>query len=149
MRDLVHTEHPLSEKEFDEFSQMFRRAIPDSFRRHYLHTNGGVPAEEEVESGKCGLPITGFIPIKYGRLPIEMLIKEIGNIVPDDSDIGPWQVYEYVPFASDQGGNSIFLSLLTKDYGKIYVWLQDGGNVFNILPSFDVFLEKLYNTTPH
>src|SRR5215468_244984 len=111
MPELADTEKPLTDEEFAAFERLFRREIPLSFKRHYMADNGGSPSEEDVEAGKWGLPVHGFVPIKYGNLTIEELVERIGTIDPEDDKFGPRAKFSYVPFAHDAGANIIFLSL--------------------------------------
>jgi hypothetical protein len=144
MADLVDTEKPLTDDDYKDFERIFRRQIPPSFKTHYMARNGGFPAEEDVESGQWGLPVHGFNPIKYGRLTIERLAEDIENIEPEDRRFGSWEKFSYVPFAYDAGGNTIFISLRDDDYGRVYIYVPDGGNIYDICPSFEEFRRRLY-----
>jgi hypothetical protein len=118
--------------------------LPLSFKSHYRAYNGGSPAEEDVESGKWGLPVHGFNPIKYGNVTIEDLIDDFDVITPKDSSFGSWSKFSFVPFAHDAGANPIFLSLRDQDYDSIYIYDPDGGIIKKISSSFDEFISKLY-----
>lgn len=144
MPELVHTEKPLTDAELFEFERKFRREIPPSFKSHYKADNGGFPSEEDVEADKWGLPVNGFNPIKYGKLTIEKLVDDIGKINPADKRFGSWEKLSFVPFAFDAGGNTIFLSLRDNDYGNVYIYAPDGGNIKNISSSFEDFRSRLY-----
>nr|WP_244947279.1 SMI1/KNR4 family protein [Cronobacter turicensis] len=48
-----------------------------------------------------------------------------------------------MPFAYDNGGNSFFLSLKESDYGRVYLYAQDGDALFEIADSFDDFIRAL------
>ncbi len=144
MVDLVCCEKKLTKDEFKEFEQLFHQKIPEAFKLYYMNNNGGFPAEEDVEAGRWGLPVNGFNPIKYGRLPIDKLIFDLGDIVASDAELGIWEKLWFIPFAYDSGGNTIFISLRENDYGQIYIYAQDGNNIFNIMPSFEAFIQKLY-----
>ena len=149
MPKLADTEKQLTDEEFSTFERLFRRQLPLSFKTHYVSDNGGAPYEEDVEAGKWGLPVHGFVPIKYGRLTIEELIERIGRIDPKDNRFGSWAKFFYVPFAHDAGANIIFLSLKDSDYGSVY-WTDtvshapDGGSIYMISSSFDEFRARLY-----
>jgi len=144
MAELMHTEQALSDGDYRNFEQLFAREIPASFRGHYMSFNGGGPAEEDVEAGRWGLPVHGFNPIRYGTLPIERLIEEMGAIEPQDDKFGSWAPRRYVPFAYDAGGNPLFLSLRDDDYGCVYIYAPDGGNVARVARSFEEFCERLH-----
>jgi hypothetical protein len=145
MPDLTYTETPLTDEDFTTFERLFRREIPLSFKSHYMVDNGGSPSEEDVEAGKWGLPVHGFVPIKYGNLTIEESIERIESIDPQDEKFGSWAKFTYVPFAYDAGGNTIFLSLRDTDYGSVYIYAFDGSNnIKRISPSFEEFRTRLY-----
>ena len=144
MAELAHGEKALTDEEYRDFERIFRRQTPPSFKAHYMANNGGSPKEEEVESGQWGLPVHGFNPIKYGKLTIERLVEDIESIEPKDRRFGSWEKSSYVPFAYDEGGNTIFISLRDDDYGYVYIYAPDGRNIKNIAPSFEEFLARLY-----
>ncbi|WP_283010585.1 SMI1/KNR4 family protein [Cronobacter turicensis] len=144
MVELVDTERKISNIEWTEFAKRFPVPLPESFKAHYLRINGGYLAEEDVEADRWGIPEGGFNPIKYGALPVETLINDIFNISPADSEYGPWQENEFIPFAYDNGGNSFFLSLKESDYGRVYLYAQDGDALFEIADLFDDFIRALY-----
>ena len=148
MPELVDTEKPLTDEEFAAFERLFHREIPLSFKRHYMADNGGVPSEEDVEAGKWGLPVHGFVPIKYGNLTIEELVKRIERIDPEDDKFGTWAEFSYVPFAYDSFGNTIFLSLRDSDYGSVYWFTFQGPDIVLIASSFDEFRTRLYQPKP-
>ena len=149
MPELADTEKPLTDEDFSTFERLFPRRLPLSFKTHYMSDNGGAPYEEDVEAGKWGLPVHGFVPIKYGRLTIEELIERIGRIDSEDDKFGSWAKFSYVPFAHDAGANIIFLSLKGSDYGSVY-WTNsvshapDGGRIHMISSSFEEFRARLY-----
>lgn len=122
MVELVDAEKHIDENEFIEFAKVFTEPLPDAFKDHYLKINGGYLGEEDVEADRWGIPIGGFIPIKYGQLTIEELITDIDTISPAESEYGPWHVKAFVPFAYDNGGNVVFMSLKERDYGCIYLY---------------------------
>ena len=143
MVDLIGSEKTVSELEFLDFESNFKSVLPAQFKTHYLKRNGGFPAEEDVESGRWGLPVNGFYSIKYGNLNIFDVIENAEEIIPSNSAYGTWSKGWFVPFAYDSGGNSIFISLREIDYGSVYIYAQDGDNLFKISESFGDFLIKL------
>jgi len=149
MPELADTEKRLTDEEFSSFERLFLRQLPLSFKTHYMSDNGGAPSEEDVEAGKWGLPVHGFIPIKYGRPTIEELVECIGMIDSEDDKFGSWAKFSYVPFAHDAGANIIFLSLKESDYGSVYITntlshAPDGGIIYMISRSFEEFRARLY-----
>src|SRR5215813_868167 len=108
-------------------------------------TTVGLQVRRTFEAGKWGLPVHGFNPIKYGDLTIEEMVKRIERIDPEDDKFGTWAEFSYVPFAYDQGGNTIFLSLRDSDYGSIYWFTFQGPSIQLIASSFEEFRAKLYH----
>ncbi|WP_426346867.1 SMI1/KNR4 family protein [Cronobacter universalis] len=144
MVELVSPERKISSIEWTEFAKSFPVPLPESFKAHYLRINGGYLAEEDVEADRWGIPVGGFNPIKYGQLPIETLISDIISIAPVDSEYGPWHKKEFIPFAYDNGGHSFFLSLKESDYGRVYLYAEDGDALFEVADSFEDFIRALY-----
>src|SRR5688572_8111980 len=143
MAELVDTEQALTDEDYRNFEQLFTRELPPSFRAHYMSFNGGSPAEEDVEAGRWSRQVD-FLPIKYGTLPIEKLIEDIGVIEPENDKFGSWAPYSYVPFGGHVGG-TLFLSLRDSDYGCVYIRFFDGSDgIFFVASSFEEFREKLY-----
>jgi hypothetical protein len=142
---LIETDHPITEDEFRVFESRFTNKIPVSFKNHYLRDNGGYISEQDIEAGKRGLLyFDHFVPIKFAD-PIENSVKIIGDIIPKNSSaIGTWKKYEFVPFAINRAGGSIFISLRNNDYGSIYMCNKSRDSVSYIFPSFDEFIKKLY-----
>jgi hypothetical protein len=144
MAEFLNTKQNLTDRDLDEFENKVGRLLPLSFKSHYRTYNGGSPAEEDVESGKWGLPVHGFNPIKYGNVTIETLIDDFGAINPKENSFGSWTKFSFVPFAYDAGAHPIFLSLRDQDYGSIYIYDPDGGVIVKISSSFEEFRAKLY-----
>ncbi|UCZ75993.1 SMI1/KNR4 family protein [Dickeya zeae] len=144
MAELISPQKELTVQDMNDFESMFSVSIPDSFKEHYIRINGGFVSESDVEAELWGLPVNGFNPIKYGQVTIERLIEDIQEIKPDDGQYGAWGYKEFVPFAYDFGGNVIFISLRDDDWGEIYLYAQDGGNIIHIDTSFTSFLKRFY-----
>ena len=129
------TEKPLAEEEMSTFESEFSKALPDSFKIYYLLHNGGFPEADYVRGEKNIFSIDGFIPIKYGLLPIERLIKDM---------LGPAPKGLYVPFANDSGGNIFYISLADNDYGQVYLVTAETSENIYVCSSFDEFLAGLF-----
>ncbi|EBR8266260.1 SMI1/KNR4 family protein, partial [Salmonella enterica subsp. enterica serovar Durham] len=123
---IEESEKKLTHDEFYEFERYFSKKFPDSFRNFYLENNGGYLAESAHPSP---LLFSGFISIKYGKVPIE---KTYQDLIDDFLELK-----DMVPFADDEGGNCFLLSLRDKDYGKIYIWLMDEKELAFVSESFD------------
>ena len=144
MVELTYPKPNISDAEYEEFCRKFYNRPPDSVRDQYLRINGGIPSEADAEADLWGFPIGGVNSIKYGSLPIEVLIRDIGDISPKNSAFGSWSAGWYLPFATDYGSNTIFVSLRNSDYDKVYLYASDGENVFQLADSFADFINVLY-----
>jgi hypothetical protein len=145
MAELAYSKPSLAEEEYSDFSRQFSLKPPASFKHQYMRVSGGSIEESEAEAGLWGLPVTGLIAIKYGRVPIERLAKDIRSISPASDRSGGWKAGEFLPFSSDYGGNVIFISLKRSDCGLVYIYDSDGGNISVMAPNFEEFIRKLYN----
>ncbi|MFW0767453.1 SMI1/KNR4 family protein [Trabulsiella odontotermitis] len=125
-------EKKLTPDEFFEFQQLVGKTFPDEFRDFYLENNGGYLPESVQPSP---LLFSGFIPIKYGRVPIEKTYYDLVDDFPELKNM--------IPFADDEGGNCFLLSLRDKDYGRIYIWLMDEKELGFVSQSFDEFINAL------
>ncbi|MTH48565.1 SMI1/KNR4 family protein [Intestinirhabdus alba] len=129
---IEESEKKLNQNEFFEFQKYFSKKNPDEFRDFYLENNGGYLPETSHPSP---LLFSGFISIKYGKIPIEKTYQDLIDDFPELKDM--------VPFAEDEGGNCFLLSLRDKDYGKIYIWLMDEKKLTFVCESFGEFINKL------
>lgn len=143
MVQLVSREKSISESEMLEFESLFLAVLPESFKAHYYINNGGHLSEEDNEAGLWGLPVGGFNSIKYGSVPIEQLLSDIGDIGKIGYD-GYYKLGSYVPFAYDDGGHTIFLSLNDEDFGCVFIFDFDGGDMAKVSDSFSEFIKNLY-----
>ncbi len=138
MVDVVGTETPLNEEDFSLLERKLNYPIPKEFVDFYMVRNGGFLDEADVEAGLWGLPIGGFNPIRHGRVTIESLIDDYGDISVDEN---AWIKGDYIPFAYDNGGNLIFLSLSD---GGVYFCAVYDDVLSKITDSFCKFIDKLY-----
>jgi hypothetical protein len=150
MLKLISDEHSITENEFRVFENRFINKIPESFKNHYLKTNGGRTSEKDRLEENWGFQIDNFFSIKFGNLLIEELVEAFSEMFKDlfiadpetYSDFGKWKKYEFIPFA-DCPGYMIFMSLKNDDYGSIYAFYS-ASSIENIFPSFDEFIKELY-----
>jgi len=143
MVELVNCEKKITEEDYAEFEKNFSTELPQSLKGHYLRVNGGFLGEKDVEDDLWGLPVGGFNPIKYGNVTIEKIISDISTIRNIDTG-EEYKEGQYVPFAYDNGGHTIFISLKGSDYGCIYLYDCDGDGFFEISEGFEKFINKLY-----
>jgi len=142
MVKMVCQEQQVTEEEYREFERLFPHSLPDAFRTYFMNNNGGFCSEEDQEDDKFGFPIGGFESIKYGRMPIEKQVEDYGDLTFEE--FGTWEKFEFVPFAHDRGGHSIFLSLRGSDDGCVYIFSYGDGNIAKIAPSFEAFLSNAF-----
>lgn len=131
---LSDSEQKLTREEMASFNALFDNLLPQSFQDFYLENNGGYPLNNE--DGNFFM-LGGFIPVKYGELPIEQLYKDLTK------NFG--ELRKMVPFAHDEGGNCFLLSLKEGDsFGEIFVFLMDEKELVSVADSFDDFIEELF-----
>ncbi|MDH2913770.1 SMI1/KNR4 family protein [Kosakonia cowanii] len=131
---LSDSEKPLTSDDISKFNELFKNKLPESFKNFYLKNNGGYPLN--YEDGNIFM-LGGFVPITYGKLPIERLYYDLFESFVEIKDM--------LPFAYDYGGNSFLLSLREDDsFGEVFVFLMDEKEVVFISDSFSEFLEELF-----
>ncbi|EMM5118694.1 hypothetical protein AFL46_03390 [Providencia stuartii] len=121
--ELVFPEKSLSNDELNQFELLFIAKLPEAFKRHYLTINGGFIGEDSNINSYFG----GFNPIKYGKLPIEKLIEDIGDldVILNNKSVH-YEQGSFIPFGYDNGGNTLLLSLKKDSYGEVYFHSYDG-----------------------
>lgn len=137
--EFEQSEQQLTITELITFENSFSRNIPIDFKEHYLKYNGGYPPYENLKGLQNNFTINGFYPIKYGRLPIEKIIKDYKNSGIDFID--------KIPFAYDNGGNIYLISIETNTYGYVYILEVDfleEKNYILVSKSFSDFLNSFY-----
>lgn len=137
--EFEQSEQQLTITELITFENSFSRNIPIDFKEHYLKYNGGYPPYENLKGLQNIFTINGFYPIKYGRLPIEKIIKDYKN-----SGI---EFIDKIPFAYDNGGNIYLISIETNTYGYVYILEVDfleEKNYILVSKSFSDFLNSFY-----
>jgi SMI1-KNR4 cell-wall len=129
------TEQALSREDIDQFEKAAGVTLPEAFKQHYLSHNGGYPVDvEDVVGAQYIFPFHGFLPLKYGALPIEMVRKDLA----DD-----FEIVEAIPFAYDQGSNIFYISTCSADFGVVYQVTAETKNRFTVCNSFEEFLKGL------
>ena len=106
--------------------------VPPNFRQLYLESNGGYVDDSQ---GGNTLLLAGFVPIKYGRIPMELAYKELVEDYP--------QMKGRVPFAFDEGGNYFLLTLSGGGQGEVGLWIMDGEEYHVVADNFSEFLCRL------
>ena len=128
--------------EIKAFQEEWGLTLPDDFAAFYLKSNGGYPPFDAVEGEEYVFDIDWFMPIKYGEVTIDMILR-------DNREDGV-DMKGMLPFAADEYDNLFVLSLSPADYGKVYVIGQEedpaGPSSYRyVCGSFGAFLEGLTN----
>lgn len=129
---LEESQKKLSPEELAAFEQQYNVSLPEDFVQFYLNYNGGYLPESDEDNPYL---LGGFLPIKYGRVPIEEHYKDLTESFPELKGL--------IPFAYDDGGNLFLLSSKESDFGKVYIWLMDETELDFVSNSFSSFLNEL------
>ena len=120
-------------------------SFPESFTRHYLEYNGGIPSKTYFYSEESGteIDIQIFAPIKYRYSENDQLktVEEKYVFFKKISEL----MSEYLPFANDHGGNPICVNVRN---GKVYIVWMDLGEITQrcfryLAENFNEFIDGL------
>jgi len=142
----TNTSKKVFDKDLIEIELLLNLKLPLDLRNHYLEYNGGIPSNEYyyMDEYDTFLWIDSFIPFKYENKKlkngtIEKIYSHLvqKNALPEN----------FIPFASDLGGNKICLDLKTD---HIYIVYMDLGNpmknpdaIREIASGFKYFVDNL------
>ncbi|WP_233100430.1 SMI1/KNR4 family protein [Pseudomonas putida] len=129
---LSDTEKAISCADLDFLEEVLGGRLPPEFRRLYLSSNGGYIGDAQ---GGNDLLLTGFVPIKYGRIPMDIAYRELVEDFP--------QMKGRVPFAFDEGGNYFLLTLSGEEQGEVGLWIMDTEEYHVVADAFPEFLSRL------
>ncbi|MCI0915358.1 SMI1/KNR4 family protein [Pseudomonas putida] len=129
---MISTEKEISSADLDLLEEVLGDRLPPEFRRLYLSSNGGYIDDAQ---GGNDLLLAGFIPIKYGRIPIDIAYKELVLDFP--------RMKGRVPFAFDEGGNYFLLTLSGEAQGEVGFWIMDTEEYHVVADAFREFLSRL------
>lgn len=132
--NIQESQHSISIEDLEEIDEEIGSELPQSFKDFYISHNGGYPEENYVRGISELFSFNSFFSIKYGRVTIEMLLRDIDYLPPGC----------FFPFANDSGGNIFFMSLKDGDFGKIFLVTCDTHDIFLVQNSFSDFLRSLY-----
>ncbi|WP_449432092.1 SMI1/KNR4 family protein [Pseudomonas putida] len=132
---LNNCETPISQEEFDEFTQTIGTTPTREFMEFYLSNNGGTIEETINESNPFLL--NSFLSIKYGEATIEDTYEQL----TETNDFNP----NLVPFAYDDCGNLFVLSTYKDSFGEVHLWLQQENELILVSKTFMGFLQELTN----
>ncbi len=137
---------PLSKEEIKEVEQLLQINLPEEFKNHYLQYNGGIPENEHfyMEEYDTFLWLNNFLSLKHENENVKDWTVEKCYLNYVNKKIIP---REYVPFATDLGGNLICVNIKDK---AIYIIYMDSGNpkedadsFRKLAESFDCFINNL------
>ncbi|MEB6587838.1 SMI1/KNR4 family protein [Pseudomonas asiatica] len=132
LTSLIDSEQDLSGADLESLEVLLGGKVPLEFRRLYLASNGGYIDDSQ---GGNALLLTGFVPIKYGRIPMELAYKELIRDFPSMTG--------RVPFAFDEGGNYFLLALSEGEQGEVGLWIMDTEEYHVVADNFSEFLYRL------
>lgn len=142
----------LDDKKIAAFESRLGFSLPTSYKEFLLRTNGGIPN-----------PDVSFPFVEDGK-PTESVIDTFYMLKKNDDDMNLDEALEmfveagrmpshFLPFAGDQFGNQLCLSLTKADYGVVYFWNSerepdDGSqstsdNLSKVAANFEKFIETL------
>ena len=117
MEKFEDAEQALTEDELKAFEEEWELNLPKEFIYLYLESNGGYPPFDAVEGEEYVFNIDWFLPIKYGKLTIDRLLKDLRSQGIDMKGM--------LPFAADPYDNLFVISLSPADYGSVYLFGQE------------------------
>ncbi len=138
------THHSLTSAEIAQVEANLGFRLPDEFYKHYLRYNGGRPTPGCFKKDGEWYCVEDFFPLNEKIAGNSF--EEIYRVVL----LTPEFPGNFVPFASDDGGNCYVFSARNDDFGTIYLSQQDYFNdpdrcVVFIADTLDSFLAALTN----
>ncbi len=117
MEKFEEAEQGLTSEDMSAFAAEWKITLPREFIEFYLQSNGGYPPFDAVEGDEYLYHIDWFLPIKYGKLTINRLLRENRAEGIDMKGM--------IPFAADPHDNMFVLSVAPDDYGSVYIFGQE------------------------
>ncbi|MDC3744213.1 SMI1/KNR4 family protein [Pseudomonas syringae pv. syringae] len=130
---LIDSAQQISDADIENVEKEIGGKFPSDFKNMYLSINGG-NIDDSDESNS--LLLAGFVPMKYGQIPMEQAYRELVEDFPT--------LKGKVPFAFDEGGNYFLLSVFGHDQGEIGLWIMDTEEYHIVSDSFSEFLTRLH-----
>ncbi|WP_064965770.1 SMI1/KNR4 family protein [Tenacibaculum ovolyticum] len=136
----------ITKSDIKNIEKLIGLEFPLKFKEHYLMYNGGFPLNDcflMVEDDTY-LSINGFYPIKYHYNEIEdWTLEEIYFHLKTKQSLPE----NFIPFASDLGGNKICVNVKSEDIYIVYMDLgnpmEEEGAIRKIADSFQYFIDNL------
>lgn len=129
----------LDESTLESFELKHEIRFPDSLRYFFIHHNGS-SFEEYSFKGKHS--INTFLPL---LIDFESFESSLSFVNEDFDD------YRFIPFAIDPGGWAFCVSIISQEYGKVYLYRFDSGEddpFLLIANSFEEFIDGLQADSP-
>lgn len=139
------TSRVLTRADIAEAETRLGLSFPESFTRHYLKHNGGIPSKTYFysEESDTEIEVQIFAPIQYKYSEYDQLntVEELYILFERRSEM----MSDYLPFANDHGGNPICVNVKT---GEVYIAWMDLGEITQkcfryLAKNFDEFLDGL------
>ncbi len=124
-----NTEKKITQEDLNLFLLEKDLTLPNSYKSYILKNNGGKPEKEFIS----GIKIHYFHPIKYGKYSLEEVLIDFKDVLPKG----------FFPFADDGGGNPLCISTNEEDFGKIYIYFTDDGQIDFLASSFEELINGL------
>jgi len=117
MKRFEESARGLTIEEIQAFEAEWGITLPREFIDLYMVSNGGYPPFDVVEGEEYIYPVDWFLPIKYGKVTIDGLLRENRNEGVDIKGL--------IPFAADPHDNLFVMSVAPADYGSVYLFKQE------------------------
>ena len=142
MERFEESERGLTIEEVRAFEEEWGITLPKEFVDLYMASNGGYPPFDVVGGEEYIYAIDWFLPIKYGKLTIDMLLRDNRNEGIDMKGM--------IPFAADPHDNLFVISVAPADYGSVYIFGQkndpgESSSYSFVCRSFTDFITGLTN----
>lgn len=132
---IIYSNNRLTSLELEKFQDDFGIVLPNFFIDFFLKYEG---TEVKEDTFKNQFQINRFLNFESKR---NASFVSIYKTYVDEFSVKTW-----IPFAIDSGGWVFVLSILERDFGKVYIDKFDSGNEnsFELLsPSFQDFMDGL------
>lgn len=135
--DQYGASNPLTTTELHEFKALLGegKVMPGAFEDFLKRYNGGVFDEcVFIDTQEGPVVASTFFPVSSTE--DESINRQLAYFREEVGD-------QYLPFASDPGGNYFLLGCNPDNEGVVYYWNHETRRVFEVAGSFDGFLRGL------
>lgn len=102
--------------DLEELEKRYNFNFPNDLKSFYLQYNGGRPKRTRVTLQVGDWKSNTRLNKIYALYELEKKLKDIYE---------DWWIEEFIPFASDEGGDDFCFSTRDFDYGCIYFFMSD------------------------